>query len=346
MKTWPGAARPAARTARVRSATTSHGANSDRRVEVALQRAVRADPAGRLVQRHPEVDADHVGAGLAHQPEQLTGADAEVDARHAQLADRGQHRGRVRLHVARGSRRRAARRPRSRTAAPRWRPASTCTRRNAAVIPASRLHQGVPQLRVAVHQRLGVLVVARRPALDQVGGEGERRAGEADQRRRAELGDQQPHRLGDVVDVAAAPAARSWSRSAAVRIGWATTGPTPGLMSRSTPTAFSGTTMSLKRIAASTPCRRTGCRVISVTRSGRRAGLEHRDALADLAVLRQRPAGLAHEPHRGVRHRLAAAGAQEGGVAQSAAGQGRHGADVSRWAIVVTTAQPIAPIGG
>ena len=46
------------------------------------------------------------------------------------------------------------------------------------------------------------------------------------------------------------------------------------------------------------------------------AGLEHRDALADLAVLRQRPAGLAHEPHRGVRHRLAAAGAQEGGVVQ------------------------------
>ena len=34
--------------------------------------------------------------------------------------------------------------------------------------------------------------------------------------------------------------------------------------------AFSGTTMSLNRIAASTPCRRTGCRVISVTRSGRR----------------------------------------------------------------------------
>ena len=41
-------------------------------------------------------------------------------------------------------------------------------------------------------------------------------------------------------------------------------------MSRSTPTAASGTTMSLKKIAASTPWRRTGCRVISVTRSGSR----------------------------------------------------------------------------
>ena len=40
-------------------------------------------------------------------------------------------------------------------------------------------------------------------------------------------------------------------------------------MSRSTPTAFTGRTMSEKKIAASTPYRRTGCSVISVTRSGR-----------------------------------------------------------------------------
>ncbi len=33
--------------------------------------------------------------------------------------------------------------------------------------------------------------------------------------------------------------------------------------------ALSGTTMSLKKIAASTSCRRTGWRVISVTSSGR-----------------------------------------------------------------------------
>ena len=56
--------------------------------------------------------------------------------------------------------------------------------------------------------------------------------------------------------------------SSRVRTGCATTGPTPGTMSRSTPTAFSGSTMSEKRIAASTAYRRTGCRVISVTRSG------------------------------------------------------------------------------
>ena len=55
--------------------------------------------------------------------------------------------------------------------------------------------------------------------------------------------------------------------SSRVRTGAATTGPTPGLMSRSTPTALSGSTMSEKRMAASTPYRRTGWRVISVTRS-------------------------------------------------------------------------------
>ncbi len=57
------------------------------------------------------------------------------------------------------------------------------------------------------------------------------------------------------------------SMSASVRTGWATTGPTPGLMSRSTPTALRGSTMSEKKMAASTPYRRTGWRVISVTRS-------------------------------------------------------------------------------
>jgi hypothetical protein len=40
--------------------------------------------------------------------------------------------------------------------------------------------------------------------------------------------------------------------AASSRTGSSTTGPTPGLMSMPTPTARSGTTMSLKKIAAST----------------------------------------------------------------------------------------------
>jgi hypothetical protein len=46
--------------------------------------------------------------------------------------------------------------------------------------------------------------------------------------------------------------------SSSVATGMATTGPVPGTMSRSTPAAATGTTMSLNRIAASTPWRRTG----------------------------------------------------------------------------------------
>ena len=101
------------------------------------------------------------------------------------------------------------------------------------------------------------------------------------------------------------------STSASVVTGFATTGPTPGLMSRSTPTALSGSTMSEKKIAASTAYRRTGCMVISTTSSGRMHDSSIRDALAHLAVLRERPAGLPHEPHGRVRNRLAARRAQE-----------------------------------
>ena len=57
----------------------------------------------------------------------------------------------------------------------------------------------------------------------------------------------------------------------------------------------------------------------------RPAGLEHRDALAEPAVLRQRPARLAHEPDRRVRHRLASAGAQERRVLHGRGVQGGGG---------------------
>ena len=86
----------------------------------------------------------------------------------------------------------------------------------------------------------------------------------------AELGHEAVHRVGDRrhgVGVERREPARHRPRCGPAS---ATTGPTPGLMSRSTPAALTGSTMSLKRIAASTPYRRTGCSVISVTRSGRR----------------------------------------------------------------------------
>ncbi len=66
---------------------------------------------------------------------------------------------------------------------------------------------------------------------------------------------------------------RSRFRSRSPRIGSPITGPTPGLMSISSPTARNGTTMSLNRMAASTAYLRIGCRVISVMTSGREHAL-------------------------------------------------------------------------
>jgi hypothetical protein len=53
-----------------------------------------------------------------------------------------------------------------------------------------------------VHQRLGDLVVLRRPALDEVRRQRERCAGEPDERRRAQLADQRADGLVDERDVA------------------------------------------------------------------------------------------------------------------------------------------------
>ena len=130
--------------------------------------------------------------------------------------------------------------------------------------------QRVPQLGLAVHERLGAGVVLRRAALDQVARQRERRAGEADQRRRAELGRPACARprvtYGHVAGLERRAAGRGRPRS---RIGCVDHRARRRARCRCRrPIATSGTTMSEKKIAASTPCRRTGCRVISVIRSG------------------------------------------------------------------------------
>ena len=120
---------------------------------------------------------------------------------------------------------------------------------------------------------------------------------------------------------AAGSSGGSAATSAAVRIGWATTGPVPGTISTSIPASFSGTTMSLNRIAASTRCRRTGCRVISVARSGVRQASSIPVRAAHRPVLGQRPARLPHEPHRAGGRPLAAVGGEQRGVGGAAVAQ-------------------------
>ena len=107
------------------------------------------------------------------------------------------------------------------------------------------VEQLAPQRRVAVHHRLGLPVGARRPALDQVAGDGERCAGEADERRGAELVDHEADGLGDVGRVGLGLEGRSRSRSALERNGSLDDGPDAGVTSTPKPMAAAGTTMSV-----------------------------------------------------------------------------------------------------
>ena len=104
---------------------------------------------------------------------------------------------------------------------------------------------------------------------------------------------------------------RSRSTSAAERIGSATTGPTPSTSSTSTPIATTGVMMSANITAASTlvPPHRLERHLGGQLR--RLVDLEERVPLADLAVLRQRPARLPHEPHGRPLDWLAPGGADE-----------------------------------
>ena len=135
-------------------------------------------------------------------------------------------------------------------------------------MPASRLEQRVPQLRASVHERLGAGVVARRAALDEVARQRERRAGEADQRGRPSSATSVRDRLGDVVDVVGLEGPQPLEVGGIV----GSVRPPPARRRRRCrcPARWppAAATMSENRMAASTPCRRTGCRVISVTSSG------------------------------------------------------------------------------
>ena len=109
------------------------------------------------------------------------------------------------------------------------------------------VEQRAEQRRVAEHQRLRPRVGPRRPALDEVAGHGERRAGEADERaRRGQLVDEDAHRLEHVR--ACRPPARAAGGGRGRRprrTARSTTGPVPGATSTPKPMAATGTTMSL-----------------------------------------------------------------------------------------------------
>ncbi len=127
-----------------------------------------------------------------------------------------------------GSRRARARRPSCRRAAPRPRPRADLGPQRGQGQVGQPVEQGGPGPGVAVHQRLGLGVVPRRPALDQVAGHGEGRPGEADQGDVELLDGQLRRSPGPTGCPRSGSSGRSRSRSAALRKGCSTTGPRPG----------------------------------------------------------------------------------------------------------------------
>ena len=190
LKMWPG--RPPLRrsTRGLRSATTSHGARHTAGSRLPCT-ALSPDPGAGHVERHPPVDAHDVGAGLAHQRR----AARRCRRRSGCGARRGRRRRRTPWRLA-GSTcvlvvvaatsapahcRTAGRPgppPRPASAARRWpgRPGGRAARRHSS---------GSPCISALV-----LAVGARRAALDEVAGHRERRPGEADERRRRQLADQ------------------------------------------------------------------------------------------------------------------------------------------------------------
>ncbi len=308
----PGSPAAASSTRPAWASTASRGAKRTAGSRLPLECLAGADPAGRLVQRHPPVDADDVRARLAEEPEQLAGADAEVDARDPAPGDRLEHLGRRGQDgapvVGRGQ---------------RPHPGVEQLDRGGAGLDLhgqegrgdvrEPVEQVGPQLRVAVHEGLGVLVIARGAALDQVAGEGEGGSGEPDERGRAQLGGDQADGLGDVRDVVRLQGAQP------VEVRAAAEGPVDDRADARLDVQVDADGLERHDDVAEVdggvhpvPAHRLQGDLGDQLRP--HARVEHGNALAYFAVLGQRTPGLAHEPHGRVRHRLATAGPQEGGV--------------------------------
>ena len=251
----PGRPPARASTSSAPASTRSHGPSSS--AGSRLPWTPRSSPAlPAAVERHAPVDADHVAAGRGHRVEQRRRrSGAEVDHRHV---DRLRGCARSTARRTRRSPPARARRPTSRRAGSRRAPASTCARGSATNCSASR---SISACQTSGSRYISAFVaheVAARLPLDQVAGDGERAAAEADDgalrlELRAHEADRLEHRrapLGGIdhaqpLDVGRD--ARSAGRRPARR---------PRRTRRRRPSAETGSMMSANRIAASTPCRR------------------------------------------------------------------------------------------
>ena len=264
------------------------------------------------------VDADDVAAGGRHRADELRIAGAEVDDGHTRR-QRPDERRRVGSGITTIVVRREAADPgvenldglRARVdLAPQ-------IRREAA---GEEREERVPGPLVGAHERLGAGEGTGGSPLDQVGGDGERRPGEADQRQIVrQLGTRPPHTVIDVGERVGIDFRQGVDHA-----------PIPDRRGDHRPRAGAELEPQSERLDRQEQVGEQD-RGIDPEPSGREhrgfadqigrpAELEHRHPLAQPAVLRHVAARLPHQPDGRERHRLAPAGAQENGCVRRVQG--------------------------
>ncbi len=299
--------RPPARssTSRAASSTRSHGPSSTAGSRFPCTPRSCADLLPAAVERDPPVEADHVAAGVGHRAQERGGARAEVDRRHVDGGEDPRRVGRDELLVV-GRRERPDPRVEQ---LDHVRPGLGLRGHVGREPVGEPVGERVPDVRLAVHQRLDPGEVAARLPLDEVAGDGERPAAEADHGLVvAQLAAHDPHRLEDPLVRRAGPEPLH-VRGGADRLRHHRADPVHEL------------DVDPHREDRGHDVREHHGRVDAVAayRLERHLGaelrpladLEERVALADRAVLRQRPPRLPHEPDRRPLDRFTARGADE-----------------------------------
>src|SRR5437899_4402474 len=157
------------------------GSKEHNRIQIALNRDARTEPAPGFIDRHPPVHADHRAARLAHQLQQGRRSCAEVDQRDVLALEAVEDEPDVGLHVLAVVLRTQAADPTVKEL-DGLRPCPDLALQIFRYHTRKLVQEAVPDDRLPIHEALGLDVLTRGAPFDGITRESERRAGESDQR--------------------------------------------------------------------------------------------------------------------------------------------------------------------